>query len=186
MAATISPTPATGAFLTLNMTHVGNNGEKKQKGSLLYNSGGNMQLALRAYDALTQAKLVPVSIVQSYTVTGQKTTTTATGSYPKVGDFVMLRFRREHPVASMAGTFIYNEFVILAPVAAIIDAETNDLLMDEEADLATAATAGEYLGGLISWLEDALTVTVLKVRYEGGWEYIGYTLGGLDTQYDGV
>lgn len=184
MAFTISPTPATGAFLTTNIKHVGNNGEAKNKGSLLYNAGGNFQLAMRAYDALTQAKLVNPSVTQSFTVTGQKTTTTATGAYPKVGDFIMLRFRREHPVASMAGTFIENEFTILAPVAAVIDEATNDVIFDEEAILSTAATPQEYLGALISWLEDALTVTVLKVRYEGGWEYIGYVLGSLDTQYD--
>jgi hypothetical protein len=181
---TITPTPATGAYLTSNFKHVGNNGEAKSKGSLLYNAGGNYQLAMRAYDALTQAKIVNPSVTQSYTVTGQKTTTTATGAYPKVGDFIMLRFRREHPVASMAGTFIENEFVILAPVAAVIEEETNAVLMDEEAILATAATPQEYLGALITWLEDALTVTVLKTRYEGGWEYIGYVLGSMDTQYD--
>lgn len=187
MAITITPTPATGAFITTNLTHVGANAEKKVKGNLLYNAGGNIQLALRAYDLLTQAKLPNISMTQSFAVTGQKTTTTATGPYPKVGDFIMLRFEREHPVASMAGTMIEQEFMILAPVAALIDGgPPESVVYDGEGDLTTAVTPAELLGGLITWLEDALTVTVLKVRYEGGWQFVDAVLGGLDTQYDGA
>lgn len=184
---TIDPAPATGAYLTTNFRHVGYNNEKIAKGNVLYNAGGNFQSAMRAYEGLTQAGIVSPNVTQSYTVTGQNTVATSLGQYAKVGDFLMLRFEREHPVATMAGTIIYNEFMVLAPHPDIIDEENpaDPVDMVRGVSFALAETRPQALGALVDWLEDALTVTVLKVRYPGNWTYAGAILGGLDKQYDG-
>lgn len=190
MAITITPTPATNAYVQLLMKQQDSLGETMQKGNLLYNAGGQYVPYINAYEALSQARLLAPSVTTKHVTAGMLTTTGNAGEFPKVGDVLILVFTREHPVAEMAGTTLTNEFIIMAPEPLTYDVET--LLPVPEGggamDFATAATVPEKLQALINWLEDSLVVTILKTRYPGNWTYSpsDSRLTGFPKQYDGA
>lgn len=188
MAYTVTPTPATNSYVKTTFKQRDYLLESVVKGNLLYNSAGEYQLAMRAYESMSQAGIVSGSISQQLVLSAQNTTATSLGGFPKVGDALLLVFTREHPVTEMAGTILTAEFVILAPHPDIYDTGTLGPVIVGGETFGTAATRPEALGALTAWLEDALVVTILKTRYPGGWTFQAAQsrLIGLPKNYDGA
>ncbi len=187
MSFTITPTATTNAYIKGVLRQKDFLGEPINKGNLLYNAGGNIQLAMRAYESLSQAGIVSASLSQQLVVSGQNGDPGTAGSFAKAGDVAILVFTREHPVTEMAGTTLYNEFTIVAPHPDIYDTATRALVITGGETFGSATTRPEALGALIDWLETSLVVTILKTRYPGGWTF-SPTLSKLATlpkQYDG-
>lgn len=192
MAFTVTPAVPTNAYVRTNLLQRDYNGEPARKGNLLYNSGGLYQEAMRAYESLSQPGIMSGAISATHVLSAQNTTATGLGQWPKSGDVLLLAFTREHPVASMAGTIITNEYAIVGPHPDIVgtvsgqDPTPAPVIVGGES-FATASTRPEALGALIAWLENSLVVTVLKTRYAGGWSYdpIATRFINFPKQYDG-
>lgn len=190
MAYTVAPAPAINTYLQQTLTQKDFLGEPIVKGNLLYNAGNtglNFQLAMRAYESLSQAAIVRAAVSQKYVVTGANGDPGSAGAFAKAGDVAILVFTRDHPVTEMAGTTLTNEFVIVAPHPDIFDTGTRELVITAGETFATATTRPEALGALIDWLETSLVVTILKTRYPGGWTFSASLskLASLPKQYDG-
>lgn len=192
MAYTVTPAVPLNAYVETTLRQVDLNGEPATKGFLLYNDGSLYQDAMRAYESLSQPGIAGASVSSKHVLSAQNTTAGSSGAFPKSGDVLLLVFTRPHPVASMNGKIITNEFAIIGPHPDIIDypggAGTTPVpLVTGGETFATAATRPEALGALIDWLEGALTVTVLNVRYPGGWTYnpAASRFLSLPKQYDG-
>jgi hypothetical protein len=192
MAYTVTPTPPINSYIKTNLVQVDYTNEPIKKGFLLYNAlnANNYQLAMRAYEGISQPGIKSGSIAQQHVLSAQNTTATNDGGWYKAADVMILVFTREHPVASMAGTFIDNEFAIVGPHGDIVD-ESGAFpvpIMTRGIDFATAANRPESLGALVDWLEDALVVEVLKVRYPGEWTYNAAKtrFANLPKQYDSL
>lgn len=193
MAFTVTPAVATGAYVKTSLKQRDYNNEPAQKGNLLYNSAGEYQLAMRAYESLSQAGIATATISTQHVLSDQNTVATDLGQWPKSGDVLILAFTREHPVPAMVGTILTNEYAIIAPhpdivgVVGVGNPTPAPVIVTGES-FATAATRPEALGALIAWLENSLVVTILKTRYPGGWTYdpVATRFTSFPKQYDGL
>lgn len=193
MAFTVTPAVVTDSYVKTQLRQRDYTNEPAQKGNLLFNAGGNYQLAMRAYESLSQAGIVSGTISTQHVLSDQNTVATDLGQWPKSGDVLILAFTREHPVPAMAGTILTNEYAIVAPHPDIVGTvgvgnPTPAPIIVTGESFGTAATRPEALGALIEWLEDSLVVTILKTRYAGGWTYdpIATRFVSFPKQYDGA
>lgn len=146
--------------------------EQVRKVSRLRNGGGageNLQAAMQAFEALTDAALVNATASIVVAVSGASQTK-GTDKFSMVVLSLVLGFERAHPLN--AAKTITTAFLIPAPADAIIDDNGRPVYTRGET-FTNASGPAEILGSLIDWLEDNMVYEAIDGSVTvGGWTFV--------------
>jgi hypothetical protein len=164
-------TVVTDGIYRLNTTLRDQIDEEIRKVSRLHNpgTGDNVEDAMQAFEALTDAALVGTSASITVPITGASTTIGTSGDFSYVKEVIVLTFTRAHPLN--AAKVVKQTWAIPAPVQAIYTGVTINIGTDP-GDFASAGGVTETLARLIGWLEDHLIYEdITGAITVGGWTY---------------